>query len=481
MRLGQTSVIHFVSSLAAAVLGFLATIYVARMIGPEPLGIYNVTIGLASWLGIVGELGVGRAVSKRLSEGDDRGSYVVAGLGIILLLFGTAAVGIFLFQDAIVDYAGYPIVWYLVVILLFLLLNGFVNALLVGVHMVHVSGVLSPVRIGVRAFGQIGLVALGASTAGLFIGHIAGYIVGIIGAAYFVLRKIPQFSRPQKQHVTNLTNFAKFAWLGSLQSRMFSYTDVLVLGAFVSSGLIGVYAVAWNISQFLILFSGTLRSTLFPEMSQISAEQNPQAVSRIVEQSLTFGGLILVPGLFGGALLGERILRLYGPEFPKGATILTILIVANLCMGYQNQLLNTLNAVDRPQLAFRVNAVFVVANVALNVVLIYFYGWVGAAVATTVSVGVSLVLAYRYVAELIEFEIPLRRITKQWLSALVMAGVVYGGLWLEETYRLLGYNVAVVIILVMVGAAVYFGVLLGLSAEFRDTVDRNVPFKLPFF
>jgi O-antigen/teichoic acid export membrane protein len=468
------------SSLAAAVLGFLATVYVARVIGPEPLGIYNVTIGLASWLGIVGELGVGQAVSKRLSEGNDQGSYVVAGLGIILLLFAAAAVGVLLFNETIVDYVGYPIVWYLLVLLLFLLLNGFVNALLVGVQLVHVSGVMSPVRVGVRAFGQIGLVALGASTAGLFIGHIAGYVIGIVGAVYFVLKKVPQFSLPQKHHVTNLTNFAKFAWLGSLQSRMFNYTDILILGAFVSSGLIGVYAVAWNISQFLILFSGTLQSTLFPEMSQISSEQNPQAVSRIVEQSLTFGGLILVPGLFGGALLGERILRLYGPEFPRGATILTILIVANLCMGYQNQLLNTLNAVDRPQLAFRVNAVFVVGNVTLNVVLIYFYGWIGAAVATTVSVGISLLLAYRYVTELIEFETPLGRIGKQWVSALVMAGVVYGGLWLEETYRLLGHNVTVVIILVCVGAAVYFGVLMRLSSKFRDTVDRNIPFELPF-
>jgi len=61
-----------------------------------------------------------------------------------------------------------------------------------------------------------------------------------------------------------------------------------------------------------------------------------------------------------------------------------------------------------------------------------------------------------------------------------MASIVYAGLWLEETYRLLGHNVSVVLILVLIGATVYFGVLLGLSAEFRDTVERNVPFKLPF-
>jgi O-antigen/teichoic acid export membrane protein len=261
---------------------------------------------------------------------------------------------------------------------------------------------------------------------------------------------------------------------------MFSYTDIVVLGFFVSSGLIGVYAVAWNISQFLILFSGTLRSTLFPEMSEISAQEDSQAVSRIVEQSLTFSGLFLIPGLFGSILLGERILRIYGPEFPQGAVVLSILIVANLFMGYQNQLLNTLNAVDRPDLAFRVNVVFVAANLVLNVVLIYTYSWVGAAVATAMSVALSLALAYRHVNALIDFKTPVGEIAKQWLAGGVTAVVVYGGLWTERTYRVIGHNFVIVVLLVLLGAAVYFAVLLGLSREFRRTVNRNLPAGIAF-
>jgi O-antigen/teichoic acid export membrane protein len=244
--------------------------------------------------------------------------------------------------------------------------------------------------------------------------------------------------------------------------------------------LIGIYGVAWNVGQFLILFSGTLKSTLFPEMSSISADQNPQAVSRIVEQSLTFGGLFLIPGLFGGVLLGKRILRLYGPEFPQGATILSILIVANLFMGYQNQLLNTLNAIDRPDLAFRVNLVFIVANISLNIALIYLFSWVGAATATAISVAISLVLAYWHVNAIIDFDLPVGEIARQWVAGAVMGGVVYGSLQVEATYQLVGNNFIIVMILVAGGAGVYFTILLGLSREFRETVNRNVPVSLPF-
>jgi O-antigen/teichoic acid export membrane protein len=215
-------------------------------------------------------------------------------------------------------------------------------------------------------------------------------------------------------------------------------------------------------------------------MSEISAKEDPQAVSRIVEQSLTFGGLFLIPGLFGGVLLGGRILRIYGPAFPQGATVLSILIVANLFMGYQNQLVNTLNAIDRPDLAFRVNVAFVVANLSLNVVLVSLYGWIGAALATAASVAVSLVLAYRHVQSLIDFAVPVSEIGRQWVAAGVMAVVVYAGLQFEEANRVIGQNFVVVLVLVAVGAGVYFVALVSLSQEFRETVDRNVPIDLPF-
>lgn len=480
MKVGQTSIVHFVSNFVSSVLGFVATVYVARILGPSPLGVYQVAVGLVSWLAIFGRAGISEAISKRVSEGSEPGEYATAGTAVIAALFVVLTTGVILFHEEVAHYIEYPASGYVVIILLVVLLSSLVNSLLVGLKLVHVSGLLSPVKTGGQALAQVGLIVAGAGTAALFVGHILGFLLVIAVGGYYVLRSLPSTAIPERKHFEGLFEFAKFSWLGNLQSGMFNYTDVLVLGYFVSSSLIGIYAAAWNIGHFLILFSGTLKSTLFPEMSSMSAEQDPQAVSQIVEQSLTFGGLFLIPGLFGGLLLGEHILRIYGPEFPQGATILNILIVANLFMGYQNQLLNALNAIDRPELAFRVNVVFVVANVVLNVVLIYLYGWIGAAVATATSVAVSLVLAYRHVDAIIDFDLPVAEIARQWVAGAVMAGVVYGGLRVEETYRLVVHNFAIVVILVIVGSGVYFTILLGLSREFRETVNRNFLINLPF-
>lgn len=480
MKLGQTSIVHFLSRLFSAVIGFFATLYVARILGAEPLGIYTLAISLVSWLAIVGKAGVSSAISKRVSEGENPTQYGIAGGLIIGLLGAIAVTGLLIFRPIVNSYIGYPATGFIIIILLVTLSYSLVNPLLTGLHLVHIQGILNTVRTTTRSFLQITAVYFGLNISGLFIGHIAGFAVAFLIGIYFVTKTTLEFRLPNRQNFSSLLNFAKFSWLGTLRSQMYSYTDIIVLGFFVPSALVGVYSAAWNISTFLILFSGSLRSTLFPEISELTTEQDTQAASRIVEQFLTFGGLFLIPGLLGGAILGERILRIYGPEFTQGALILVILIMANLLMGYQTQFLNTLNAVDHPDSAFRVNAVFVGANLILNVVLVSQYGWVGAAVATTASVAISLIMGYYLVSQIIDFSVPLKEIGKQWAAALIMALVVSGGLYVENTYRLLSHNIATVLLLVGVGAAVYFLVLLGLSTEFREVVQRNAPNRLPF-
>lgn len=210
-------------------------------------------------------------------------------------------------------------------------------------------------------------------------------------------------------------------------------------------------------------------------MSRLSSEEDPNAVSGLVEKSLKYDGLFLIPGLTGGALLGERILRLYGPEFPRGTTILVVRIVANLIRGYQKQLLSTLSGIDRPDLAFRVNRAFVVANLLLNVALTYLYGWLGAAVATAVSGG-----QLRTVARLRALDrgllvpgtrnsVPGRRLCRHGVCGVRRNRI-------EETFALIRSNVVLVLALVVVGASANFASLLVLSAEFRETVARNLPF-----
>jgi O-antigen/teichoic acid export membrane protein len=124
---------------------------------------------------------------------------------------------------------------------------------------------------------------------------------------------------------------------------------------------------------------------LFPDISKRSSKQGVDRIGSLTADGLTYASFLLIPGPFGGILIGNRLLWVYGPGFVRGTEVNGILLAEVSAYSYADQLLNTLNAVDRPDLTFRANAVFSATNVVLNVVLIAYFGWVGAAVTTAVG------------------------------------------------------------------------------------------------
>lgn len=479
MKLGQTSVIHFGSRLLASAFGFIATVYFARLLGPGPIGTYYLVISLVSWFGMIGTIGFSAAMTKRISEGEDQSEFVVAGVVLVGMLLIFITLGLLAGRSVVNDYIGYPAVPYLLVILFMTLGYGVLTSVLDGLRLVHITGPLSTLRTGLRSLFQVGALVIGLELVGLFVGYIAAFALVVLLGSVIALRHVDNIALPERRHFRDLLDYAKFAWIGNLQSKMFNHTDIIVLGFFVPSALVGIYSIAWNIGQFLILFAGSLRTALFPEMSGLAADNDLDTVESIVEGSLVYAGLLMIPGLVGGIILGERILRIYGQEFTQGATVLVLLIAANLVMSYQSQLLNTLNALDRPDLSFRVNGLFVICNISLNIIFVYLYGWLGAAVATVCSVSISVGLAYHYLENIIDVAIPVDEISRQGVAALLMGGVVYICLRIERTYTLLGRNIAVLVVLVGSGAAIYVLTLLALSPRFRMTVEDNLPFELP--
>lgn len=474
MRIGQTSLIYFVSRLASSMAGFIATLYFARKLGASPLGIFYLTTSLVAWLAIVGRAGVPGAITKRVSELEQPSEYAVAGGAVVGGFFAFVSVLVFLFEDAVNSYVGYPAAVYIILILLVSLLFSLIGSLLSGFHLVHIRGLLSFIKTGGQSIIQIAAVSTGLGVVGLYLGHIAGFVLVILLGLYYARGEISRITGPSMRHFRSLGEYAKYSWLGALQSKMFNHTDIIILGLFTSSSLIGVYTVAWNIGHFLILFSGSLKSTLFPEMSKLTANHDSDTVAKLVNKSLAYAGLFTIPGLVGGALIGDRILSVYGPEFTKGFDVLIILIFANLLMGYQTQLLNALNAIDRPELSFRANFWFALVNISLNIVFIYRYGWVGAAIATAASVGISLTIVYTYASRIIRFAIPVRQISEQFVAALVMGAVVHSGVTLQKMYGLISQSLVVVLLLAIVGASSYFVTLFCISQDFREIIVNNI-------
>jgi O-antigen/teichoic acid export membrane protein len=471
MRLGQTSAVVFLSRLSSSAIGFLATLYFAQILGAEVLGFYFLSMTLVSWLKIGGNLGVSSALIKRLSEGSEQASYVGAGV-ISMLGFGILVSVVILGADKIVNqYVGRPVAVYVAGLVLIGLAGSVINSVLNGQRSVHIAGLLDPARVLMRVGVQVGLVVGGIELTGLFLGQGAGWLTGIVLGLLYIKVGV---AMPEKRHFRSLYDHAKYSWLGSLKARSINDVDIVILGLFVPTSLVGVYAVVWAIARFLTTFHNSVNQTLFPEISRADTTNQDKTVAKLVTDGLQYSGLFLIPGLVGGSILAERILRLYGNEFVQGTEVMGILILSVVFYGYQQQLLKSIEAIDRPDITFRINVAFVGTNILANLVLIYTVGWVGAAVASAVSTGIGLILSFIALRNHVKFRVPYLELLKQVTAALIMGVVVYAGSWFKTNYYLIDSNPATVVGLIVLGAGIYFAVLFYISTKFRTTVKQNI-------
>ena len=476
MRVGQTSILLTVSKYFGSFIGFLTTIYFARTLGAEILGYYSLILIVANWSSLFGKVGISSAINKRISETEERSAYYSAGILLALGLSGILVVGIILLRDSIDSYVGVTAWMFIAVLAPLSILYSIISASLKGERRVHLVAFLTPTQTIGRSLIQIGLVVVGYGLTGMIFGYIAGLVLAAALGLWFISLN---FEMPSKHNFQQIYSFAKFSWLGNLKGRSFNDVDVLVLGALVSPQLVGIYSAAWGITNFIGIFGSSIRNTLFPELSYADSTQQNESLSRLVSDSLTYSGLVAIPGVFGSLIVADRLLRIYGGEFTRGVAVLSLLVLAMLIYDYQNQFLNGLNAVDRPDIAFRVNAMFIVVNLVLNVALVYAFGWIGAAVATVIAASLGLVVSFGYLRTIIEFDVPISEVGRQLTAAVAMTLVVRATrLGIESTVSNI-HNTMFVVSLVMMGAGVYFAVLFAISSQFRTTVRNNSPISLP--
>ena len=172
----------------------------------------------------------------------------------------------------------------------------------------------------------------------------------------------------------------------------------------------------------------------------------------------------------GGILLAEPLLFfLYGADFAAAAPALALLLLAQLVSVGSLLEGMALSAVGRPRGAFVAAGAGAVALVLGDLVLIPAFGITGAAMALLASTAVATVLARVLLGRTVRVRFERRPLGAIALAAMLMAGAVLA-------YRavLPPDSLPILIGAVVLGAAVYLGVVLRLDPTIRAEVDGLV-------
>lgn len=462
----RSSIGTFATRIGLSVAIFLGVFYLAAATEPLVLGIYSLFVAVVRVLDLLTNLGIVEAAQKRISEGTEREEFFTAALLVRLGLFAPVVIIVIIFHQQIAAYVGRDLV------VPFLLAGAFcylirkaIEAGLVGKKKVAQAGLLQFVFAAGQLISWIVLVSLGYGLVGVLSGYVIGQMLAIgVGVVLNTL----QLTRPTKRHFRSLFQFAKYGWVGAVTTQSWVWTDTLILGLFVVPAFIGVYELSWQITGVLFLLASAIGSTLFANVSELSAQDETEQITDLLERSLVYTGIMAIPGLVGGIIFAESLLAIFGAEYRIGATVVAVLILARVFHSYEIVFGKVINALDRPDLMFRSNVVFILLNIVLNVLAIATVGWIGAALATSGAMILKTGLTYRYIRSILSFTVPVTEILLEVISALIM-GLC---LWFLVPVSLAPLPLLEIALLIGLGGAIYAVSLLVLVERIRIATAR---------
>ena len=420
----RQSMVSLIWQIAFTFIAFLGTIYFAHTVGASVLGAYFLFMTYFGIISMVSGGGFGGAAVKRISEGEEPDAYFSVFLLLMSLFVTVTVVALIAVRSFFVDLDSAGAFIWLLLALIISIFRGAVYSGIAGRGKMGIHATGSFIGDVSRILVQVVAVFVGFGLAGLAGGFVAGMLAAAIIALPFFDLHIVRFGW---RHIKNLTTFSFWLFLTSSGVLLYSYSDKVIIGYYLTNADVGVYQIVWQFIMLAAFITFALNSTLWPKVSRWGKSGEVGLIEESLSRAFSYSLILAVPVLAGGILLGDKLLYFfYGAEFERGYATLVILVIVQIVNIFQLFFTSYLGALDRQKESFKVTAVGAVANIVLNVLLIPVIGIAGAAIATLVTMTLNAVLARRVLSQMITIRVERNSVWNILKATLVMSLLVGG-------------------------------------------------------
>jgi O-antigen/teichoic acid export membrane protein len=416
----RQSLISFISLILITLIGYLSTIYFAHMLGPTILGVFFLFLAFYNIFDLLGDGGFGGAAVKRISEGRDQNSYFSAFIALRLLLLCVTIIALIIFTRYFTIFPTPEVTsWFILALIVGTILSVFYtgNYGRGQIGIIQVSNLLNTIT---KILVQVGAVFLGFGLGGL----IGGFIVGMVGACLINFRYIQLgFTDFNMNHIKNLFSFSLWGFIASGGALIYTNTDTILIGYFMSAADVGIYRVAFQLAGAAAFILGSFSTVLYPKISEWHTKGNLQMIEKTVSRAIMYSLVLAIPVTAGALFFSDKLMYFcYGESFESGSVTLIVLCLVQIATIFMTLETMCLSAMDMPHLSFRVTGISAILNIVLNIVLIPRYGIVGAAVATLFTLTVNALYANALLRSFIRISLEKKLLYNIFFASFLMSG-----------------------------------------------------------
>lgn len=456
-RLLKNTIAMSATNILRLAIGLVLTIYIARYLGPAFLGKYALLVAYINIFQILSEAGIPRLVTREVARApQEAGHYFWNALGIQLICSLVASV----LMIAAVEVLRYPADTKLMLYLATGALPAYAvlaagAAVLQAYERMEISTLAETVSSVGQLVATIIVLRAGYGVVGLALVKVLGFaLVAVVNLLAIWWLRLIGWPRLDPRFGWHLLRQASNILLMAIFSAVLLRLDVLIINQFWGEAVTGIYNAACQLVKGFVLLVWAYADAVYPLLSRLY-HQAADRMQAAIASSLQYGLLLILPLTLGGTLLAPPVIRLiYGDvDYVGAAWSLRVLIWHLLPFFSHTILVRALVASDRQDLAGRIEGIVVAIAVLYELVLIYLFSMIGAAVAVDLIFVSAVALSWRALVQVAgPLPIPWRQMGRAGLAALGMGA----SLWLLRVQPLW--------IVVPVGVIVYGGLVLAFGA-----------------
>lgn len=387
-------VVTLASKVMVLVLQVASAVLVARKLGPSGRGVVAVALTLVMVMQQLGSLGLAsanpyfglrdRTTTGRIAANSLLAAGVIGGLLAMLCLAAKEVVPVTVRGLSWLDVSIVALTLPASLVFLYL------QAILLGQGKMLVYNL---VEAGQNVLGvivlAIGLLVIGMGVTGSVAVVVSVYWVG--AAAYIIAlnRGETRIARPDIALARAMVRYAFRIYVAGMMSFLIIRLDLFLVNGYLGSQQAGLYAVAGGLADALFLLPMVIGLNIFPRIASGAGNDTSAAVFRLV--SIVYAVVVLASAVAAPPIIDF----LYGNAFASAADLYRWLAPGVFSLGLVTVLANHFAGRGFPLNAMFVWLVGLAVNLAINLTLLARYGTYIAALSSSVTYTLLLVLHLR--------------------------------------------------------------------------------------
>jgi stage V sporulation protein B len=391
--LGRGTIYLTLSTIIFVLSSYIVNVWLGRYLGPSGYGVYGVIISLLTAINLTQTSGLPLAVAKYIAQDEDRADGILRS-GLIVQTVSTLLASLlffFLAQPLAHLLNDMSLVPYIQLCALVFPLYGVYSVYLNyynGLHHFKTQAMMSIIYSIAKFVCIIGLV---------YFLHVYGAILGFVFAPVIALMfylHLPKKNANRFPYKKLILFSLPLTFIAIFSNLLQSVDLFFIKGMMHSDASTGIYTANQNIAEIPFYGITALASVLFPGISRSISQNLPDQTRSLIVKSLRFTWLIITPSIFLiAATSGEILQFLYSAKYISGASSLSILAMASGLFTLFTMLATILSSSGSPWMSSILSGTGLAINSILCLFLIPLYGISGAAIATTIAVGIVMLIA----------------------------------------------------------------------------------------